>query len=211
MIRFLVDQKNDGVLRIQEIHHRVKNNLTMLQSLFFLQAKSTENEDLRLALAESQTRLLSMAVVHNHLYENEGDGGLEVVAFVQTLLHDISETFVNTKHKPVSFFVTGSDVEIGIKLAIPVGLILNELITNSLKYAFNHVDSGRIDVVVSHTGSMLNIAYSDNGPGLDKEFDLSSAGFGFKILKLLTKQLKANISYSKGSDFSKFELNIPME
>jgi two-component sensor histidine kinase len=212
-------EKNNVVLKqasekdvlIQEIHHRVKNNLTMLQSLFFLQAKSTDNEDLRLALAESQTRLLSMAVVHNHLYENEGDGGLEVVAFVQTLLHDISETFVNTKHKPVSFFVTGSDVEIGIKLAIPVGLILNELITNSLKYAFNHVDSGRIDVVVSHTGSMLNIAYSDNGPGLDKEFDLSSAGFGFKILKLLTKQLKANISYSKGSDFSKFELNIPME
>lgn len=195
---------------IQEIHHRVKNNLTMLQSLFYLQSKSASNEEVKQVLNESQTRMLSMALVHRHLYENENEGGLDMVLFIHSLLHDIVETFKST-NREIEFSATGSKTEIGIKQAIPVGLILNELITNSLKYAFKDNESGKIEAQVSEEGKAWRIDYIDNGPGLDRDFDLNNEGFGFKIIKLLCKQLKADISYNKSTGISKFSITIPKE
>lgn len=208
---YLVEkQTEEKDLLIHEIHHRVKNNLTMLQSLFYLQSKSRVNPEIKQVLAESQTRLLSMALVHQHLYENDNEGGLDVKAFIDNLLHDISETFTSSEVQNVNYQINGADIEIGIKLAIPVGLILNELITNSLKYAFTPQNQGKIEVNVSSHNNLLKIEYTDNGPGLQQDFDLNSTGFGFKILKLLTRQIKAEISYQKGEGESTFYLSIPL-
>lgn len=193
---------------LHEIHHRVKNNLTMLQSLFYLQSKSAKHEEVKRVLTESQTRLMSMALVHQHLYENDDQTGLDMVLFINHLFNDIGETFKSTD-KEIAFTVKGVKAEIDIKQAIPVGLILNELLTNSLKYAFLNSHSGKIDAVVSQTNETLQIDYKDNGPGLDKEFDLNNSGFGFKIVKLLCKQLKAEITYQKESGSSQFTLRIP--
>lgn len=201
-------QATEKDVLLHEIHHRVKNNLTMLQSLFYLQSKSAKHEEVRQVLTESQTRLMSMALVHQHLYENENQAGLDMVLFINHLFQDIGETFKSTD-KEIVFKAKGVKAEIDIKQAIPAGLILNELITNSLKYAFLNSNSGKIEAEVSETGGYLQVDYRDNGPGLDKEFDLNDSGFGFKIVKLLCRQLKAEITYHKDNNNSKFTLKIP--
>lgn len=196
---------------IQEIHHRVKNNLTLLQSLFYLQSKTADNDVMKEMLQESQARLLSMALVHQHLYENGHDGSLELTEYIEDLLRDITESFTSADHKSVDLVVSGDKAEMGVKLAIPVGLILNELITNSLKYAFHDRGDGEIRVCVKRGVDFLQISYQDNGPGLPGGVSLESdAGFGFKIIRLLTKQIKARIQYSRSDGFSTFEIRFPV-
>lgn len=193
--KIVEQQTKDKEVLIQEIHHRVKNNLTMLQSLLYLQSKTSAHSQVKSVLAESQTRILSMALVHQHLYENDREGTLNLVEFLNSLLNEISSTFLNQSHQSISFKATGTCDDIGIKLAVPLGLIVNELITNSLKYAFNEIEKGEIHIDVSQTKSQINIRYSDNGPGLKQAFDLENNGFGFKIINLLIKQINATIEY----------------
>jgi two-component system, sensor histidine kinase PdtaS len=202
-------QAEEKDLLIHEIHHRVKNNLTMLQSLFYLQSKSSTDAEVKQVLTEGQTRLLSMALVHQHLYENNNESGLDLVGFIKELLHDTVETYTSANYKKIEFKADGVKLELGIKLAIPIGLILNELITNSLKYAFNDATDGKIKVMVEVEDNVLKLKYCDNGPGLPNEFDLNNAGFGFRILNLLCKQIKAEVKYKKGIHFSGFILAIP--
>lgn len=208
-------QKNEKVQQqalekevlIQEIHHRVKNNLTMLQSLIYLQSKSTNNETVKAVLSESQTRILSMALVHQHLYENDREGSLNLVHFLNNLLNEISSTYSPSNSIQIS--ASGTCDEIGIKTAVPLGLIINELITNSIKYAFNEVNQAIININVSQTESTVEINYSDNGPGLKEKFDEINSGFGFKIIKILSSQIKAKVSYKKESQFSEFTIQFP--
>lgn len=195
---------------IHEIHHRVKNNLTMLQSLFYLQAKSSENEVVKKVINESQSRLLSMALVHQHLYENDAEGSLELVKFFKELVHDIAETFIRDEEKAIAIQVTGDEFAAGVKLAVPMGLILNELITNSIKYAFDDMDEGEIHVTVTKANNALIVEYTDNGPGLTEDFNLNDAGFGFRILQLLSKQIKAEFKHTKMNNHSIFTIHIPM-
>lgn len=208
LIRNYVTEKD---VLIQEIHHRVKNNLTLLQSLFYLQSKNADNEVLKEMLQESQARLLSMSLVHQHLYENGHDGSLELTEYIEELLRDIAETFTSENHKPVALYVTGDQAEMGVKLAIPLGLILNELITNSLKYAFTGKSDGEIRVQVKHGPDYLQISYQDNGPGLPEGISLETeAGFGFKIIRLLSRQIKAEIQYNRAGEWPVFEIRFPV-
>ena len=195
---------------IHEIHHRVKNNLTMLQSLFYLQAKSSKDEAVKQITNESQSRLLSMALVHQHLYDNNAEGSLDLVKFFKELVHDIADTFIRDEEKTIRIQVTGEETSVGVKLAVPLGLMLNELITNSIKYAFINVEEGEIHVSISQNSQGLSIQYTDNGPGLTEDFNFQKAGFGFRILQLLSKQIKAEFNHSRLNNHSTFTLNIPL-
>lgn len=203
-------QAREKDLLIHEIHHRVKNNLTMMQSLFYLQAKSSDNESVKQVLNESQSRLLSMALVHQHLYDNDAEGALDLVKFFKDLVHDIAETFISDEEKAIALNVSGSEVLVGVKMAVPLGLMLNELITNSLKYAFPKEDGGVIDVTLTQAAGVLTIQYMDNGPGLAADFNFEQSGFGFRILQLLSKQIKAELVHNKVNGFSQFEIHIPL-
>lgn len=208
LIRNYVTEKD---VLIQEIHHRVKNNLTLLQSLFYLQSKNADNEVLKEMLQESQARLLSMSLVHQHLYENGHDGSLELTEYIEELLRDIAETFTSENHKPVALYVTGDQADMGVKLAIPLGLILNELITNSLKYAFAGKTDGEIRVQVKRGPDYLQITYQDNGPGLPEGTSLETeSGFGFKIIRLLSRQIKAEIQYNRAGECPAFDIRFPV-
>lgn len=203
-------QAKDKEALIQEVHHRVKNNLTMLQSMLYLQAKSAEDENVRLVLSESQTRILSMAIVHQHLYENDREGKLDLIQFLKNLLDEISVTFSSNKYKSIAFKTSGTCDEIGIKIAVPLGLIINEFITNSLKYAFQENTQNIIEIDVSQTKNRISIIYSDNGPGLSKPFEEYNAGFGFKIVRILANQLNAKIDYSISEGKPTFKISFPV-
>ncbi len=202
-------QASEKVVLINEIHHRVKNNLTMLKSLLYLQARASTQSETKSILTEVQARVQSMALVHQNLYEGNQTAKLNFSSFIQDLFAELSQSYFD-KTKKINFEVQGSCKELDIETAIPLALIMNELATNSFKYAFaNNVD-GNIKVAINQLENNLTIVYSDNGIGLAKPFDLSNGGFGFKVLNILTQQLNATIKYQKTSSASIFKMSLPV-
>lgn len=194
---------------VHEIHHRVKNNLTMLKSLLYLQAKSSGQEDVKRILEECQARIQSMALVHQNLYEEHNNGKLDFVPFLESMFAELSISF-RPQENDVAFEVNGTCSELNIAQAIPLGLIMNELVTNSLKYAFADETEGVIVVDIQEKEKKLMIQYADNGPGLKNEFNLQKGGFGFKLLHILSSQLNAAITYEKEESGAVFRIVLPV-
>jgi PAS domain S-box-containing protein len=189
---------------LQEIHHRVKNNLAIISALLSLQSRHLEDKELRGIFAESQNRIYSMAYVHEQLYINENfetiDFNKYVEGFTTYLIHAFGRDLENTK--------LVSDIEpiaLTLDALIPCGLILNELITNSLKYA--SVSSGeelKIFISLKRSGNSINLSVGDNGPGLPEGFDASSnSSLGMKIVTQLVNQIEGEleITNSNGAHF----------
>jgi two-component system, sensor histidine kinase PdtaS len=194
---------------LHEIHHRVKNNLTMLKSMLYLQAKASDQSDTKRILEESQARIQSMALVHQNLYEDNESGKLDFVPFLENMFMELSTSF-RPQDNDVAFEVVGNCPQLNIETAIPLGLIMNELVTNSLKYAFKELEEGEIRVFMEVKNEKILILYSDNGPGLKKQFNLSTGGFGFKLLHILSNQLNATIDYQKAGSSSVFSIELPL-
>lgn len=204
----LIDkQAKEKLILLAEVHHRVKNNLTMLKSLFYLQSRATKNPETKMILAESQTRLQSMALVHKHLYNESDFVHLNFPLFLTEMLSELSRTFLD-KSRNTEIEVHGHCTDLDSAKAIPLALIMNELVTNSLKYAFSEVADPKIIINISQRQNVLLIEYLDNGKGLDAEFDINKGGFGYKIMNILSQQIDANITYSKSPDFSIFKLEL---
>lgn len=207
----LVEQQAiEKTMLVHEIHHRVKNNLTMLKSLLYLQARSSKQDETKRILQESQARIQSMALIHQSLYDQNEKGQLDFVQFTKQLLTELCSGY-RMQEADVQFKVSGQCRDLQLQQAIPLGLIINELATNSLKYAFKDLDNGLISVHVSERPGFLTIQYTDNGPGLPEVFDLSQGGFGFKVMQILSQQLGAEISYEKKPGASNFRVELPIE
>ncbi len=194
---------------VHEIHHRVKNNLTILKSLLFLQAKAASNDETKRILEECHSRIQSMALVHQNLYGETNKGNLDLLVFLESLFDELSISF-RPEGSSVDFQLDGNCNELTITQTIPIGLMMNELVTNSLKYAFLQQKEGIIRVELKEEQKRLTILYSDNGPGLKHEFDINKGGFGFKVLNILAQQLSATITYHKDINRSVFRIEVPL-
>jgi two-component sensor histidine kinase len=182
-------------LLTKEMHHRVKNNLNMVSSLLSLQSKKLTNQDAINALKESQNRIKSVAILHQGLYQNMGDvsGKINLLDYISRLSDHISHIFKN-EQKEISFNISvAKDITLSLDVAIPVGLILNEFITNSFKYAFNDVEKCNISIFVeyNHIENNCFLTYSDNGKGFTKTTNNDS--FGFTLIDMLVLQLNATL------------------
>jgi two-component system, sensor histidine kinase PdtaS len=202
-------QANEKLVLINEIHHRVKNNLTMLKSLLYLQGKAATEAETKRILTEAQSRIQSMALVHQNLYDGKNAAQLNLPNFIEELFTELSLSYID-KSKTVAIDVQGSCKDVDIEMAIPLALIMNELATNSFKYAFANVPEGVIRTIIAQQEKTITITYSDNGPGLPNDFDLTSGGFGFKVLNILTQQLNATIQYQKTVSSSIFTMQLPV-
>lgn len=202
-------QAQEKSMLVHEIHHRVKNNLTMLKSLLYLQSRASSQHEVKEILSECQARIQSMALVHQNLYGETDAGTLDFTAFLQSLFAELSNSFQSSEGD-VSFSVTGHCPPMNISHSIALGLVMNELVTNSLKYAFAAQEDGEIRVDMHSTDQQLRIRYSDNGPGLPKPFDLAEGGFGFRLLDLLSRQLNAQLTYARENEESVFVLVLPL-
>lgn len=198
-------QAKENELLVHEIHHRVKNNLTMLKSMLFLQAKDSDELEVKRILQECQLRIQSMAIVHTSLYGENKANSLNFPQFLETMLGELLLSF-SVSGKEVEFEVNGSCKDLTIVQAIPLGLIMNELITNSLKYAFTNTPNGQITINIREENNKLCIYYIDSGPGLKNDVDLQKGGFGFKLINILVKQLDAQLSYAKTDNGSSFTI-----
>ena len=179
---------------LKEIHHRVKNNLQVVSSLLNLQTKTTSDANARNALKEGQTRLASMSLIHQRLYSDKNLTGLRIDEYFSHLTAHLFETY-NINRDLITLKLEVDDMEMDVDTVVPLGLIVNELITNSLKYAFQDGRQGEVLMSLSRTDRALSLVVQDNGVGIKNvEEVLKGESFGFGLINAFILKLKAKMS-----------------
>ncbi|GAB4316982.1 MAG: hypothetical protein Kow0019_17840 [Methanobacteriaceae archaeon] len=180
-------------LMMKEIHHRVKNNLMVIQSLLNLQSKYIKDPEVTNIFKESQNRAKSMALIHQRLYQSEDLKRIDFGEYAQALSVDLFNTYATNKDK-IKLDINVESLKLDINTAIPLGLILNEILSNSLKYAFPNDKNGNIKVEFLSRNSYYELIVSDNGVGLPSDFDYEkSDSLGFRLINGLSDQINAKI------------------
>ncbi len=178
---------------LREIHHRVKNNLAVISSLLRLQAVGANNESLSEALEESQQRIKSMALVHEHLYQAKDFSCINYKDFIAEIVKQL-ESIYHKSNRPIVTKLNLEDLTLDIDSAIPCSLIINELITNAYKYAFPDSRSGKLIISFAKKDDAYILAVKDNGIGLPEGFDYrKSTTLGLQIVNVLCKQLRGTL------------------
>lgn len=185
---------------LKEIHHRVKNNLETISSLLALQTAQIDNAELQDIMVESQNRVQSMGMIHQNLYQGENLAAIEMKNYFVNLGSYIIDSFDATDR--ISLDVRMDLLELDVDRAIPIGLIVNELITNSLKYAFPDGRKGVILISLKEDKEHLYLRVADDGKGIGKNKPVEGTGFGTQLVELLTKQLdgKMTLSTQEGTE-----------
>ncbi|SEL34320.1 tetratricopeptide repeat-containing sensor histidine kinase [Parapedobacter koreensis] len=200
------NRQNEMLLR--EIHHRVKNNLQIINSLLNLQSRKTTNQEVMAMMQESSSRINSIALIHNKLYQQQSLNRLNIQEYIEQLGAHLLSIY-NVGKKSVRFKVEANNVSLDIDTAIPIGLILTELMTNSLKYAFVDREEGEIYVHVKHEGEKdYELIFKDNGVGIpETKFAQTNETLGFRLINSLTRQLAGIIQYTFG-EFSMYNIRF---
>ncbi len=198
----------DKDVLLREVHHRVKNNLQVISSLLNLQADSYNDPQARALLKESQQRIRSMALVHEKLYRSPHVSDIDFPDYLTTMTHELLRSSGNGK---VATHVTGDAIRLDIEKAIPAGLIVNELLTNSLKHAFPpHIRDGRITVSVRRdSAGRVELTVEDNGIGMPPNLKFAEMRtMGMTVIHGLAVQLDGAISILPGPG-TRVQLRFP--
>ncbi|MGA7628372.1 MAG: PAS domain S-box protein [Methanoregula sp.] len=189
---------------IKEVHHRVKNNMQVISGFLQLQTNYIKDPESAEKLEECQRRVRSMALVHEKLYQSKHLGFINVAEYLKSLTSELQESYV--VQTEVKFEVDVENININLDTAIPCGLIINELLTNSLKYAFKGRSSGTLGISLHLSPDhRFTLKVSDNGTGLPKNFDLkSTATLGMQLVQVLVRQLGGEITITsqQGTTFT---------
>lgn len=178
---------------IKEIHHRVKNNLQIISSMLSLQAETIDNEAAKEVLQESRLRINSMALIHQLLYSKNNMLNVSISDYLHTLLSQIEKSYSSASCKIINDLKC-DNVNIDLDTAIPLGLIVNELVTNSYKHAFKKMESGTIHVSFVKNESTYTLSVRDNGNGFDIT-QLKSNSLGMELIQMLADQLGSKMVF----------------
>ncbi len=190
--RIIASLKEKEVL-IQEINHRVKNNMQIISSLLSLQANHTSSDEAAEILKESRGRVKSMAMIHEKLYHSSNLSQLNMADYLNNLVRDILRSYSSVSSK-VTSNVDVEDIYLNINTALPMGLMVNELVSNSIKHAFPEGE-GNIDIKLEYNGEKYILSVSDNGIGLPGDVDpFESSSLGLKLVNSLSIQLEGDLS-----------------
>tara|TARA_R110002051_G_scaffold130577_2_gene204456 strand:+ start:68787 stop:70703 length:1917 start_codon:yes stop_codon:yes gene_type:complete len=195
---------------LKEIHHRVKNNLQMVSSLLSLQTKNTRSKAAIEALEEGKSRVKAMALIHQKLYQNDDLSVIEMQGYIESLVNSIQSVYKKGGHK-INITIDAENVELDIDRAIPFGLILNELVSNSFKYGFPDDDEdGKIYIHIRKNSDQQGFfEYTDNGIGLpDNMEDRTDASMGVRLMNRLVNQLQSTMNIDKVSEGVRFWFNF---
>jgi two-component sensor histidine kinase len=191
----------------REMSHRVKNSLASVVGLLRVQGRSAQSEDVRNALQDAASRITTIAQVHDHLWRSTRIGFVDIADFAGELCRNLQQT---VSHKVICTF---DHLMISADKAIPLGLLINELVTNSAKHAYPD-GSGEISVSGEKRGADLHVEVSDRGIGLPKDFDIDQprASLGFKVIKSLLAQLEGRIAVASSTPTGvTVQLDLPLE
>jgi len=188
---------------LQEIHHRVKNNLQIMSSLLRIQASHAKNKEVQHMFKESENRIRAMSIIHNKLYNSDNYDKIDFTDYIKTLTNSLFISYgVNSER--VSLNINLNNTLLNIDTIIPCGLIINELISNSLKYAFPNRRNGSITIKLSHVDDVLTLIVKDDGVGFKQKIDINSTDtLGIKLVQLLSSQMdgKVEICSKEGTEF----------
>ncbi|MEL7833100.1 sensor histidine kinase [Fodinibius sp. Rm-B-1B1-1] len=182
---------------LREIHHRVKNNLSIISGLLDLQKDTTDVESTHNALQDSQSRIRSMALIHDKLYQTESLSDINLDEYLEELVEAISATFINKQNK-VDVKYELDEANINIDKVVPCGLLVNELVVNAFKHAFDDKKQGVLTVKLQNQGQEAVLTVADNGPGLPENFNLDTGdSLGSMLIQTFAAQLGAELTIDR--------------
>lgn len=191
---------------IQEIHHRVKNNLQFISSIMNMQMNVSENDRELDSLSDASRRIKAMALVHEMLYNQDNTEGIKIKQYIEELTSTLKE-LVDVNDKPIEFNIDVDDVQFDVSTSIALGMISSEFIANSIKHAFKKVDEPMITVALKKGAQGNNYLFllEDNGPGFEQKE--SSSSLGLRLIDIFSRQLKGSYELNTKSG-TKFEINF---
>ena len=193
---------------LREIHHRVKNNMQIVSSLLMLQSQNIEDKKYKDVFIESQTRIYSMALIHEKLYQSESLAQINLKEYINGIVSNIFESYGEQSN--IKFDINVENIQIKIDYAVPCGLIINELVTNSFKYGFPDGRQGIIKISAkSNDNNMIQISISDDGIGISKDMDIrNTKSLGLKLVTgLAESQLHGKIIINRENG-TEFQINF---
>lgn len=206
-IQLSLDQKE---MLLKEVHHRVKNSLSIVSGLIEMQSVSTENEEANRILQTSQTRIQSIALIHEKLYKTDSLSDIKLDVYLKDLVESVHNTFTELNNR-VSLRFEMDSVEIDSKSVIYCGLLVNELVVNSFKHAFKNRNDGELTVKLKKDGNNIVLTVTDNGPGLPNTFNPKNQdGLGSMLINTFAANLEAEMSVSEpNSGGASFTFTFP--
>jgi two-component sensor histidine kinase len=182
---------NEKEVLIKEIHHRVKNNLQIIISLIRIQTGKIDDPVMIGHLNTTLNRIKSISLVHELLYRSGDLSRIDLNTYISQFTASLKEIYLSSSRR-ISIEVSVNDIFLGVEKAIPCGVIINELVTNSLKHAFSGQNCGVIKISMERSDGLITLKVSDNGIGIRKDFDIEDSGsLGMFLLQSLSKQIDA--------------------
>lgn len=197
--RFLQNSISEKEILLKEIHHRVKNNMQIISSLLNLQSKSINDEKIMHLFKESQNRVKSMALIHEKLYAESNFAKIDISSYIWSLANYLFRNFSDLSEN-IKLEINTEKIMLDIDSAIPCGLIINELVTNSIKYAFPDKTSGKITISFKQQKNHNILTIKDNGIGIPAEIDINNIStLGYDLVNALTDQLHGSLELNRSA------------
>ena len=205
-IKTSLEQKE---VMLREIHHRVKNNMQVISSLLQLQASFAQDKKSLEMYQESQNRIQCMAMIHEKLYQSESLSRIDFAEYIKSLTSMLIRSYA-AQPSAIRLETKLDDAFLSVDTAIPVGLIINELVTNSLKYAYRDGNGGVLSIgLQAGQDNQFALSVRDNGAGLPKGFSFEQAPtLGLRLVKILAKQLGAGLAFRNSEQGAEFTLTF---
>jgi len=180
---------------LKEVHHRVKNNLQVISSILNLQTSRISDENTLNIIRESQDRIKSMSFIHESLYQTTNFSSIKFYDYIDKLSRNLVQTYAYEKN--IKLETNLEKVDVSLDQAIPCGLILNELISNALKYAFCDGSGGTLRISLKEKNNEINIKVEDDGVGMPEGFRVENTeSLGLQLVQTLIEQLEGTIKLS---------------
>ena len=194
---------------LREIHHRVKNNLQIISSLFNLEINNVKDKQILKIFKESQNRIRTMALIHEKLYQSKNLTRIDFAEYIQSLANYLFRSY-GLNPEVIKLKINVGDVFVNIDIAIPCGLIVNELVSNSMKHGFSPGREGEIRIEACSDNDKFTLIVSDNGVGFPKDLDFrNTETLGLQLVCILTDQLEGSIELDRSSGMT-FTIKLPI-
>ncbi len=188
-------RNNENTLLMKEVHHRVKNNLQIITSLLRLQ-KNTLNPDVAEKFDEAINRIMTMALIHSKLYQSDDLSKVNIESYINDLVNEILSTLSSNENIATNIYSNYNSI--GLKTIVPLGLLLNELLSNSFKHAFKNNEKGEITIEIT-TENEIDFTFKYSDTGTWKENQSPRFNFGLELIETLTSQMDGNFKRKESS------------
>lgn len=193
----LLKRNKENEILLGEIHHRVKNNLQVISSLLKLQSRQLDDDKARSAVLEGRDRVKSMALVHQRLYQQDQFSSIEMHDYLRNLVENLADSY-GYGDKDFQFELNVPKLHLGVDSAVPLGLIVNELVSNVFKHAFTKARNNELGISMKHKEDKLHLEVTDNGEGFKTAPAEKKNSFGLELIEALTQELEGKIDFQNG-------------